>query len=77
MKGIYITATAFNLMQWGNDGFYLFIEMKYQEQGINIDIQEVDVVPLEIEGNYVRYLVTATDYTYIGYSDLQLVHSDQ
>ena len=79
MKGIYFTATALQLLRWTSLGlcFYSDIEKHYAAIGVNISITEVEVVPLEIEGNYVRYLVTATRYTYIGYSDRQLVHSDQ
>lgn len=76
MKGVYITASLFDILRWTNLGFYRDIEMEYQAIGINIDIEEVSVVPLEIEGDQVRYLVTAINYKYVGYSDRQLVHSD-
>ena len=64
MKGIYITATVFDFMRWRLEGFYLTVEQKYREQDINIAIHEVDAIPLEIEGEYIRFLVTPTEYQY-------------
>ena len=76
MKGIYISVDFSAVLYWTKDGFYRNVEQKYAEQGINISIQEVSVIPLEIEGDWIKYLVTPIDYEYVGYSDRQLAHSD-
>jgi hypothetical protein len=76
MRSVYIWATLFEVLRWTNLGFYRDIEQQYAQEGINISIDEVSVVPLEIEGDCVKYLVTATDYKYVGLNDRQLVRSD-
>ena len=76
MKGIYISVDFSAVLYWTKDRFYRDVEQKYAEQGINISIQEVSVIPLEIEGDWIKYLVTPIDYEYVGYSDRQLAHSD-
>lgn len=76
MKGIYITASAHQFMYWGKAGFYATVEEQYRYQGINIDIVYADIVPLDFEGEEIRFLVTPIQYEYVGYTDRQLVHSD-
>lgn len=62
MKGIYITATFLEVLGWGNKRFYKYIEQKYAEQGINISVVAVEVIPLEIENHTVRYFVMPISY---------------
>lgn len=64
MKGIYITASAFDLMRWRLEGFYRTAEQVYEKEGVSIAIHEVDAIPLDIQGEEIRFLVTATEYQY-------------
>lgn len=64
MQSIWITATPFDFMRWRLEGFYRTVEQEYRGAGINITIHEVDAIPHSVEGESVRYKVTATEYTY-------------
>jgi diacylglycerol kinase family enzyme len=76
MKGIHITATVFDFMRWRLEGFYRGAEQAYAQEGINISIQEADAIPLNIDGEYVEILVTATEYQFLDTASRDLVYGD-
>lgn len=75
MKGVYITATIFDFMRWRLDGFYRSVEQAYAQQGINIAVHEADAIPLDFEGEYIRFLVTATDYQFLDDASREKVYA--
>ena len=77
MKGIYITATVFDFMRWRLEGFYRSVEKAYAQKGINISVREADATPLDFEGEYIRFYVTATEYQFLDAASRQLAQSDQ
>jgi hypothetical protein len=62
--------SLFDVARWGKDELYFMVERKFQEQGIEIDIQEMEAIPLSIDGEDVVYKFVPTDYKLAQNNDL-------
>ena len=55
MKTVQITFTAFEIARIGKDNMYEVAEDQYREEGIDVEIEEMALIPESIDGEYVTY----------------------
>lgn len=58
MITIQLTFTAFGIARIGKDNMYDVAQDQYREKGIEIEIQEMEMIPESIDGEYVTYRCT-------------------
>ena len=57
MKTIHITFSAFELARIGKDNMYEVAQDQYAEQGIEIEIEDMNLIPVSFHGEDVAYRV--------------------
>lgn len=57
-----INLAAFDIARWGKDELYNIAKAKFNEVGLDLDILEMKLTPIEIEGDNVVYNCIPTHY---------------
>jgi len=57
-----LSLTAFDIARYGQDELYRMAEEKFMKVGLDLDIQEMDLIPIKIEEHFVTYNAIPTEY---------------
>ncbi|MBW6487488.1 hypothetical protein [Sulfurimonas sp.] len=57
-----LSLSAFDIARYGKDELYRMAEEKFMRVGLDLDIQDMDLIPIKIEEHYVAYNAIPTEY---------------
>ena len=57
-----LSLTAFDIAKYGNTELYSMAEEVFSKVGLNIDIHDMDMIPIKIEAHFVTYDCIPKDY---------------
>lgn len=65
MRAINLELTAFQIARYGTDELYRMAEEKFAQVGLDLDISEMELVPIGFKEDSVTYDAVPTDYKII------------
>lgn len=57
-----LSLTAFDIARYGQDELYRMVEEKFMKVGLDLDIQEMDLIPIKFEEHFVTYDAIPTKF---------------